>query len=199
MSFILGALISFLGSINPSILTLTTLKVSLEQGRKAAYLFSTGICIVIAFQAFVSLEFASLIKNNPLIEKYIQIAGCAIFFVLSIYFFSLGRGKSQKESSKTFKNPLWGGAVLAFLNIFSFPFYAGAGLALNYVDWLHFTAFEMTSFAFGSAVGSFGLLFIIANASSWIASKISLLTNHINYILGGVTGFVAVITLISLY
>src|SRR5210317_1258756 len=199
MSFILGALISFLGSINPSILTLTTLKVSLEQGRKAAYLFSTGICIVIAFQAFFSLEFASLIKNNPFIEKYIQIAGCIIFSILSIYFFSLGRGKTPQESSKTFKNTLWGGALLACLNIFSFPFYAGTGLALNYAGWLQFTPFEMNSFAFGSAVGSFGFLFLIANYSEWIATKISLLTNNINYILGGLTGFVAVITLISLY
>ena len=199
MSFFLGALISFIGSVNPSILTLTTLKVSIEQGKKSGYLFAAGICLIITFQAFISLEFASFIKNNPLVEKYIQIGGSVIFLILSVYFFSLGRQNSVKESSRTFKNPLVGGAVLAFLNVFSLPFYAGTGLALNYADLFEFTSFQINSFSFGSAVGSFGFLFIVAHFSQWIASKISLLANNINYILGGLTGIVALISLISLY
>lgn len=171
----------------------------MEQGKKAGYLFSIGVCVVIAIQAFISLEFASIIKDSPFVEKYIQIVGCIIFFILSIYFFSLGKGKKPEESSKSFNNPLLGGAVLAFLNIFSYTFYAGVGLALNYAGWLNFSPFEMTSFSFGSALGSFGFLFIIANSAEWIASKITLLTNNINYILGGITGFVAILTLISLF
>lgn len=200
MSFIIGALISFLGSINPSILTLTTLKIGIQSEKKAGYNFAFGVAVVIAIQAFFSLKFASFITKNPFIERNIQIIGCAIFFILSIYFLSLGKGKTNDSSiQKPTKNPFWEGVILAFLNVFSIAFYAGTGLALNYGGWLEFTTSDMLQFSIGSALGSFAFLFLIVKAAKSIDAKISLLSNNINYILGGVTLFVAVLTLISLY
>lgn len=200
MSFLIGALISFFGSFNPSILTLTTLKISIQQGKKAGYWFALGIGVVIAIQAYISLEFASFIKENPFVERNIQIIGCAIFFLLSFYFFSLGKTKKKQKpaiETKT-QHPFTQGVILALLNVFSIVFYAGTGLALNYAEWLEFNFFEILQFSIGSAVGSFAFLILVVKAATFIDSKMALLSNNINYILGIVTGFVALLTLYAL-
>ena len=200
MSFIIGLLISFFGSINPGILTLTTLKISIQQGKKAGYWFALGIGAVIAIQAFISLEFASFIKENPFVERNIQIIGCAIFFLLSFYFFSLGKTKKKDQPAIETKNqnPFLQGAILALLNVFSIVFYAGTGLALNYGELLELNFIEILQFSIGSAVGSLAFLILIVKAAKVIDSKMALLSNNINYILGIVTGFVAVLTLYAL-
>ncbi len=200
MSFFIGVLISFIGSINPGILTLTTLKIGIQKGKNAGSLFSLGISLIIALQAYISLEFASLIKENPFVERNIQIIGCVIFFILSFYFFSLGNGKKQKEldPKKSTKSPFWQGVILSLLNVFSVIFYAGIGLTLNYGDFLHFNTIDMVSFSMGSGIGSLAFLLIIVRTAKFIDSKIALLSNNINYILGIVTGLVALFTVSTL-
>lgn len=200
MSFIIGMLISFFSSLNPGILTLTTLKNSIQRGKKSGYLFASGIGSVIGFQAYISLEFASFINENPFVERNIQIIGCIIFLILSFYFFSLGKGKEKNESNleTTSKNPFWQGVFLAVLNVFSIAFYAGTGLGLNYGGWLEFNTFDIISFSIGSALGSLAFLLLIVKIAKFIDSKISLISNNINYILGVVTGFIAIFTLSNL-
>ena len=201
MSFIIGLLISFFSSFNPGILSLTTLKTGILKGKKSGYLFSLGVSLVIAFQAYISLEFASFINENPFIERNIQIIGGIIFFMLSIYFFSLGKGKKEEKSTSqtSSKNPFWQGIILALLNVFSIAFYAGTALGLNYGGWLQFNTFDMIAFSLGSALGSLAFLMLIVQAAKTIDTKVALISNNINYILGMVTGFVAIFTLYNLY
>ena len=201
MSFIIGLLISFFSSFNPGILSLTTLKIGILKGKTSGYLFSIGVSLVIAFQAYISLEFASFINENPFIERNIQIIGGVIFFILSIYFFSLGKGKKEEQSTSETdnKNPFWQGVTIALLNVFSIAFYAGTGLGLNYGGWLEFNTFDMISFSIGSALGSLAFLMLIVLAAKTIDAKVALISNNINYILGVVTGFVAIFTLYNIY
>lgn len=200
LQFLLGFTASFLGTTPPGMLNLTSLKISLEKGKRKSYHFAFGVAIVIFIQTYVSLIFASYLRQHSFIETYIQIIGFVIFSLLSTYFFysSIKEKKKLKNTSKKINNTFILGLGLSSLNLLAIPFYCSVGSTLNMYGWLAFNQISMLFFVFGSALGAFTLLSIYNNSANIIQKKVGLLSKNFNVILGCITGLISLITLIQL-
>lgn len=195
--FLLGFLVSFVGTIPPSMLNMTTVKISLEQNKNEGLKFALGVSIIIIFQSFLALYFAKYIHNNTTFEWYISILSILIFSLLSIYFFKQARTQKGKENVVKSRNNLLFGILLSSLNMFAIPFYCGVSSVLNMSGFINFELTNILSFILGSSIGTFSLLyFYIVNALK-IKTKAGVLTKQLNYFLGFLTALVSIITILK--
>ena len=89
LCIILGFIIASTGSISPSFLNLTVVKISLKSGKKAALFLIGGFATVLFFQANIGAYLASILMKNSEYITLIQKVGTGILFLLSLNFFRM--------------------------------------------------------------------------------------------------------------
>lgn len=197
--FFFGFFSSFVGSITPSMLNMSALKISLEKGRENANKYALGVSLVIIPQVYIAVILTKYITENPTILETLEKAGIIIFILLSFYFFKESKkGKIKIEGMRTKKeNPFLAGLTLSLLNMFAIPFFFGTVVTLDVFNFFNFDSFSVLSFTFGSVLGTFYILFLYAKFAKIIQKKTGKITKDINIILSILTALVAVFTLIK--
>ncbi|WP_347173109.1 LysE family transporter [Polaribacter uvawellassae] len=199
LHFLFGFAFSFSGSITPSMLNMTALKISLEKNEKEAQFYSLGVSLIVFIQAFIAILLTKYIYENPTILETLEKAGIVIFILLSIYFFK--QSKSNKKEVKASKdrkgNSFLSGVVLSMLNMFAIPFFCGVTATLEVFNLMSFDRFPVAFFIIGSTIGTFCILFLYGKYAKNIQKKTGKLTKDISLILSIITGLVAVFMLIK--
>ena len=198
--FFFGFFSSFVGSITPSMLNMTALKISLEKGRRNANKYALGVSLVVIPQVYIAVLLTKYITENPTILETLEKAGIVIFVFLSFYFYRESKkGKIKVEGMKSKKeNPFLAGLTLSLLNMFAIPFFCGTIVSLDVFHLFYFDTISVLLFIFGSVLGTFYILFLYAKFAKIIQIKTGELTKDINIILSILTGLVAVFTLIKI-
>jgi threonine/homoserine/homoserine lactone efflux protein len=142
--FFFGFIFSFLGSITPSMLNMTALKISLENGKKELNKYAIGVSVVALPQAYIAVFLTKGIVENPLIIETLEKIAIVIFVFLSYYFYRESKKRKIKIETGAVKkeNAFLAGITLSVLNMFSIPFFCGIVATLD--------AFNRFSFYFRS-------------------------------------------------
>lgn len=189
----LGFIIAASGSIVPSFLNLTVVKFSLKSGRKSALYLISGFATVLFFQANVGAYLSSVLMKNSEYISSIQKVGTGILFLISIYFFRLHfisrkqKNKIEIKKSKAYFH----GIGMSLLNTFAIPFYFTAISFLIGLDYFEYSFLNSFYFSIGSTIGSFTLYAIYATVASRIEHKLTFIATKMDFILGCLTGVVA--------
>ncbi len=197
LHFVLGFITSFLGTLTPSMLNMTTAKISIHKSKESAIKFAVGVSIVVLIQAYVATLFTRYLRENPTFVESLQKIALVIFAFLSMYFYRQSKKEKKETDSAKEKaqNSFMGGILLSALNMFSIPFYCGVTTALDMAGWLQFSQQYIIIFVLGSALGTFALLYMYANFAQLIQRKATGLAKNLNLILSLLTGALAIITL----
>jgi len=200
LHFFLGFITSFLGTLFPSMLNMTTVKISIKQSQKKAIYFATGVSLIVIIQAYIAVGFSKILINNPDYILTLQQIGTVVFTGLSIFFFYQARTVKKKKSEGRNRKVkgFVSGLLFSSLNMFSIPFYFGVTSTLVMIDWYEFNMINNLLFVLGSAIGTFSLLFLYARLARKIEKKIERLANQMDLILGIITGLVVIINLVNL-
>ena len=121
--FLLGFFISFIGTIPPSMLNMTTAKISIVSSKSDGLKFASGVSIIVLIQAYIAVFTAQYLHRNTSFERYITIFGIVIFALLSFYFFKQAKVETKKGPVLEIKNSFKMGITLSALNMFAIPFY----------------------------------------------------------------------------
>jgi threonine/homoserine/homoserine lactone efflux protein len=198
--FVLGFITSFLGTLTPSMLNMTTAKISLNKSKIEALKFAVGASLVVLAQAYIAILFTKFLRSNPTFVEALQKIAMVIFALLSFYFYK--QTKKDKDTSSSTKEKAGSsfvvGLLLSALNMFSIPFYCGVTTALDVAGWLHFSQQNIMTFVIGSAVGTFALLAMYASYATIIQAKSKGLAKNLNIILSILTGGLALLTFIKM-
>lgn len=199
--FFFGFLFSFAGSITPSLLNITALKVSLTNGKKAAYKYAFAVAVIVIPQIIIAVTLTKFLADNPSILATLEKIATVIFIFLSYYYYK----ESQKSKIKIAKmktkkeNPFLTGIILSILNMFSIPFYCGVIILLNAYDMYNYSTLDTFIFIISSVLGTFYILFVYGKFAQFIQQKTGKLTKDINLILSILTGFVALFSIVKLF
>jgi threonine/homoserine/homoserine lactone efflux protein len=196
--FLLGFITSFLGTLTPSMLNMTTAKISLTKSKADAIKFAVGVSIVVLIQVYVAILFTKFLRNNPAFVQSLQKIAIVIFAGLSFYFYSASKKQKEATYKERSGNSFVVGLLLSALNMFSIPFYCGVTTALDVAGWLKFSQLNIVIFVIGSALGTFALLAMYANFAKVVQAKSKGLAQNLNLILSILTGVLAVITFIKI-
>ena len=197
---LLGFVTSFLGSVFPSMLSLTTVKISIKENKKRAVSFAAGVSTIVIAQAYVAVAFSNYLLNNSEYLLSIQKTGTVIFLGLSVYFFTqanrIKKNPSYHKESKQKGYVL--GILFSLLNMFAIPFYSSVTAFLAMAGWYDFNPVNNLLFVLGSSLGTFFLLSIYARLAIKIEKRVKILANRLDLFLGIITGLIGTINLIDL-
>lgn len=196
----LGTIIAFLGVLPPGLINMTVVKISLKDGKNRAFMFVFGALIVIFFQTLVALIFAKYINSHIEIALLLRQIGFVVFSLLTFYFFLIAKKSSNTLKSgikiKSKKSRFFLGMFISAINFFPIPFYVFITINLASFGYFSFSETSIYLFTLGVVLGSFfgfyGYMKFIKN----LEDKSNFISNNINKIIGSVTAFVAIMSLI---
>ncbi|WP_159949598.1 LysE family translocator [Polaribacter septentrionalilitoris] len=198
--FFFGFIIASLGSITPSFLNLTVVKFSLRNRKKPAFYLIGGYATVLFFQANIGAYLASILMENSEYITLIQKIGTGILFLLSINFFRVHfSSKEQKKDKEIPKSKaFFYGIMMSLLNMMAIPFYFTFISILIGMEYFNYSYINALYFSIGSTIGSFTLYSIYAIVAKRIEHKLTYIASKMDFILGCLTGIVAIGNLIHL-
>jgi len=192
--FSLGFAIASLGSITPSFLNMTVVKLTLKSGRNAAFFLIGGFATVLFFQANLGAYLSSVLMENSEYIEYIQILGTGILILLSVNFLRLYLTKKRRkrkqniDSSKAYLH----GIGMSLLNTFAVPFYFTTISFLIGLDYFQYSLLNGLYFSIGSTIGSFTLYAIYAIVADKVEHRLEFVATRINLILACLTGIAGI-------
>lgn len=198
--FFLGLFFALVGVIPPGLLNMTAAKISLKEGHVRGIVFSIGVCIVVFAQTYLAAIFARYLSKNPEVIDILRSVALVIFILITIYFLFIAKASSKqqiKPKTKSKHSRFFQGVLMSAINVFPIPYQAYMTITLASVGWLNFEQTSIVSYVIGAGMGTFVMLYIYIFFFDKIKSKTFTSQKNMNYIIGGITGIISVITLIN--
>ena len=199
--FFLGLVIAFVGVIPPGLLNMTAAKISLKEDSNRGILFSIGVCVVVCLQTYLAAIFAKYLSNHPEVINILQRVAFVIFVLITIYFLLLARKQPKPNVEANVRSKhrrFFQGMLLSALNVFPIPYQAYMTLTLASFGWLTFETYSIISYVAGATSGTFVMLYIYIFFFDKIKNEKLTSQKSMNYIIGSITGIIAVFTLINI-
>ncbi len=201
LPFLFGFLAAAIGVFPPGLINMTATKVSLTDGKKQAMMFVLGALIVIFFQTYISVIFAEYIDKHDEVVVLFREIGLAVFIILTFYFLVFAKKPNIKDQEnlkvKSKRSRFFMGMVLSAINFFPIPYYVLISITLASFNVFSFEVLPICSFVFGVVTGSFLIFYWYVVFFNKLKSKTDFFVNNMNRIIGCITGFVALITLVN--
>ena len=160
--FLIGLVVSFVGSIPPGTLNILVLQLGLENRIKTALRFALAVALVEYPYAWIAVEFEQWITSSPLVLQNFQLTGATVMTTIGA--FSLWSARKPSDFSVKFQQSGFRrGLVLSILNPQAIPFWIALTAYLKIEGWIVLdTTARLHSYVFGTSVGVMILLSILA-------------------------------------
>jgi len=197
--FFLGLFIALVGVIPPGLLNMTAAKISLKEGHSRGITFSVGACVIVAVQCYVAVLFARYLSNHQDIVDILQRVAMVIFLLIAIYYLFVAKARpgNQKAEVKSKASHFLRGVFLSSINVFPIPYQAYMSITIASFGLMDFEQTSILSYVAGAATGTFVMLYVYIFFFDKIKSKKWTSHKNMNYIIGSITGIIAIITLIN--
>ncbi|MFV0539670.1 MAG: LysE family transporter [Aestuariibaculum sp.] len=200
--FFLGLIIAFVGVIPPGLLNMSAAKISLKEGYSRGILFSVGVCLTVALQTYLATIFARYLSKHPEFITILERVAFVIFVLITIYFLFIAKKEPKKETDnieiRSKHSRFFQGIFMAAINIFPIPYHAYMAISLASMGLMNFNQTSIISYVAGVVMGTFVMLYVYIFFFHKIKDKPMASQKNMNYIIGGITGLVSVITLINI-
>ncbi|OYU94485.1 MAG: hypothetical protein CFE21_15880 [Bacteroidetes bacterium B1(2017)] len=154
--FLIAALISFFGSMQPGPVNLTLLHSCVHGHYKRGLYIAIGGSIPELIYSFIALLFAEALAPYTQLLQTVSGYVALAFVVIGIAFFFI-KSKANVEEVKERKSGFGSGFLVSIVNPQLILFWLGiiAAMNLQHVDLLHAGILSMFLFAIGTSVGAF--------------------------------------------
>ncbi len=189
---LLGFGVSFVGSIPLGVLNLTAIEVAVARRFYQVLLFALGVIIVEYGQAFIAIQFSSIMLSNPSIEYAIEVAVIPLFLVAGgFYLYSSyqerkERKKQQDEPRKEERKvaPFYKGIMLSIINPLAIPYWLAVSTSLKAAGQLRYESLYIHSFIIGIVLGTFACLTLYGSVGEVLEDRLKKYEKYFNTIIG---------------
>ena len=201
ITFFVSLLIALVGVIPPGLLNMTAAKISIKEGYSRGLVFSLGVCVIVIIQTLIAVIFARYLSKHSEVVRILQQVAFVLFVLITVYFFLLATKDPKPEveaDRKSKRSQFFYGMVLSALNVFPIPYQAYMSITLASLGWITLDNPNIASYVAGAASGTFVMLYIYVFFLKKIKSKKLKSQKNMNYIIGSITGVIAIVTLINI-
>lgn len=203
LPFLSGFLAAVIGIFPPGLINMTAAKVSITDGRRRALVFVLGALLIILVQTYVSVLFARYINNHQEVVLLLREIGFGIFTLISIYFLVFAQKPKKQLTKETIqlkskRSRFFMGMLISGINFFPIPYYVLVSITLASYNLLTFDLLSIYSLVLGVVVGSFLVFYCYVVFFEKMKAKTDYFVKNMNTIIGLVTGFVAILTLVNI-
>ncbi|TWO33731.1 lysine transporter LysE [Seonamhaeicola sediminis] len=199
--FFIGLFIALIGVIPPGLLNMTAAKISLKEGHSRGIVFSIGVCAIVVVQTYIAAIFARYLTNHPEVVDVLQRVAFVIFVLITVYFLFIAKSTPTQQITPKIRSKhsrFFQGMVMSAINMFPIPYQAYMTITMASVGWLNFEQISIISYVAGAASGTFVMLYMYIFFFDKIKSKSFTSQKNMNYIIGGITGIISVVTLVNI-
>lgn len=154
---------SFIGSIPPGSINITTLQYAIEKRLKGAYYFAAAAALTEYLYAAIAVRFQIYLTENASISQYFQIISGSVLILLGI----LNMFKKPTESVPTEtgekRNAFKKGVLLSLANPLAIPYWLMVTAYLQSMGWVTLTNQNFWLYVAGVSVGTFALLISVVH------------------------------------
>ncbi len=199
-NLIIGFLGSFIGVLPPGLINMYAAKISMKEGRKRGFLFSTGVCITVMCQTYLALILAHYIGKHPDVVSMLQKVALGIFISLTLYFLLIAkdtRREIREPNDYSKRNRFFLGIFIAILNILPIPYWIYLSITFSAFGIFAFSQPEIWVAVLASGLGTYASLALYVQffRPKEHSRKLSL---NMNYVIGLVTAAISIITLVKI-
>ncbi|GAA3634189.1 lysine transporter LysE [Flavivirga jejuensis] len=199
--FILGLFVALIGVIPPGLLNMTAAKISLKEGHTRGIVFSIGVCVIVLLQTYVASVFARYLSKHLEVVDILQRVAFVIFILITIYFLLIAKSNPKQQIQPQIRSKhsrFFQGMFLSAINVFPIPYQAYMTITLASFGWMSFEQISIISYVAGAAMGTFVMLYMYIFFFDKIKGKSFTSQKSMNYVIGGITGVISIITLINI-
>lgn len=199
--FFLGLVFALVGVIPPGLLNMTAAKISLKEGHVRGIMFSVGACVVVIIQTTIAAVFARYLSKNHDVIDVLQRVAFVVFVLVTVYFLFIAKSEPKEQVEPKIRSKgsrFFQGLFLSGINVFPIPYQAYMTITLASFGWLDFSQTSIISYVAGAAMGTFVTLYMYIFFFDRIKSKTFTSQKNMNRIIGGITGIIAIVTLINI-
>ncbi len=157
-AFLIGFIISFIGSIPPGTLNLSVLQLGLEGKIKTALRFALAVSIIEYPYAWIGVVFEDWITSTPAVVENFRLITAIVMITLGVLSLISVRRPSvtpSKFSESGFRR----GIVLSILNPMAIPFWVAITAYFKAHDWIELSTTGLVhTYVFATSVGAMALL-----------------------------------------
>ena len=198
----MSLIISFFGVIPPGMLNMSAAKISLKEGHNRSFMFSIGVCIIVALQTYIAATFAKYLSENSDVTNILKRVALVIFILISIYFFVTAKSNSKpidlNSDIRSKKSRFFQGLFLSLINIFPIPFQVYVLTTLLSIGWIVMDGVIIGAYVAGTSMGTFIALYVYILFFDSLKNNKFISTKNINYSISIITMIVAISTFINL-
>ncbi len=199
--FFLGLFFALIGVIPPGLLNMTAAKISLKEGHSRGVVFSIGVCVIVFAQTYIAAIFARYLSMHPEVVGILRMVALVIFILITVYFLFIAKASSKQQIEPKIKSKhsrFFQGMLMSAINVFPIPYQAYMTITLASVSLLDFELTSIMSYVAGAGTGTFVMLYVYIFFFDKIKSRSFTSQKNMNYIIGGITGIISVITLFNI-
>ena len=200
INFLVGFIAAFVGVAPPGLLNMSAAKISIKEGRKAAVLFSIGVCATVLIQTYVALLFAKYLDQHPEVVNMLQKVALGIFICITIYFFFIAKDTRREipeniNYSKT--NRYFYGMLLGVLNLLPLPYWVYISITFSGFGMFSFSLPALIAAVLASGMGTFVMLMLYIQFFKQKKDSMRSMVN-MNYVIGFITGIISIVTFLKI-
>lgn len=180
---------------------MTAAKISLKEGHTRGIMFSIGVCTVVFFQTYIAAIFARYLSKHPEIIDILQRVALVIFILITVYYLLIAKSERKQQAEPKIRSKhsrFFHGILLSAINVFPIPYQAYMTITLASVGWLTFDQTSIITYVSGATTGTFVMLYIYIFFFDKIKSRAFTSQKNMNYIIGGITGIISILTLVKI-
>lgn len=199
--FFIGLFIALVGVIPPGLLNMTAAKISLKEGHVRGIVFSIGVCAIVVAQTYIAAIFARYLSNHPEVIDVLQRVAFVIFVLITVYFLFIAKSTPKQQINPKIRSKhsiFFQGMLMSAINVFPIPYQAYMTITLASFGWLNFEQISIISYVAGAATGTFVMLYMYIFFFDKIKSRSFTSQKNMNYIIGGITGIISIVTLVNI-
>jgi len=199
--FFLGLFVALIGVVPPGLLNMTAAKISLKEGHVRGIMFSIGVCIIVFIQTYLASIFAKYLSNHAEVIDILQRVAFVIFVLITVYYLFVAKQQSKPQIEPQIRSKhsrFFQGMFLSSINVFPIPYQAYMTITLASIGWLEFDMTSIISYVAGAGMGTFVMLYMYIFFFDKIKNKSITSQKSMNYLIGGITGIISIVTLINI-
>lgn len=197
--FLLGFIVSFIGSIPPASINLLVINIASTKGIRKAMAFSTGAVFIELSYSFIAILCSKFLLENKSISQAIEILIIPVFLLLGYFSITkktVAHPPKRVHKGSEFKN----GLFMGMINPLLIPFWVAYSSYFISIGWLKDDILYIAIFVLGICLGTLALLLLFAYYSKkWFYGNTTWNGNLISKLTGWVFIILAVIHAIKFF
>ncbi len=160
---IISFVVSYLGSIPPGTINVTTMQMTILGHHRGALFFALAASLTEFVYAGITVRFQMFLSERPIITENFQIITATAMLILGVANL-MAKGDSSRFSTK---RPLKGrngfklGFMLGILNPLTIPFWLAVTAYLQSNQWINLQGYLFWVYLVGISTGTFALLLTV--------------------------------------